>query len=58
MFVIYRVIYIVCSKGGATDRYNFRIKLYKDVRSILDDLKDLGIPIAAASRYDHITMIT
>lgn len=40
------------SNGGATDRYGFKIKLYKDIRSILDDLKQLGIPMAAASRYN------
>ena len=39
------------SKGGATDRYGFKIKLYKDVRSVLKDLGELGIPLAAASRY-------
>ena len=42
------------SKGGATDRYGFKIKLYKDVRSVLKDLGELGIPLAAASRYVRV----
>ena len=43
-------VYRICSKGGAVDRYKFKINLYKDVRSIFEDLKELGIPMAAASR--------
>lgn len=39
------------SKGGATDSWGTKISLYKDVRSIFTDLKELGIPMAAASRY-------
>ena len=39
------------SKGGATDCRGKKIKLYKDIRSIFADLKELGIPVSAASRY-------
>ena len=39
------------SNGGAYDSEGRTIKLYKDVRPILADLKEVGIPIAAASRY-------
>ena len=39
------------SNGGAFDSRGRTIKLYKDVRPILADLREVGIPIAAASRY-------
>ena len=43
-----------CSKGGATDSYGRKIKLYKDVRRIFSELHDAGILVAAASRYTYV----
>jgi len=36
--------------GGAYDRYGTKIELFKDVRTIFTELKEMGIPLAAASR--------
>lgn len=39
------------SKGGAVDKYGQKIELFRDMRTILTELRQLGIIVAAASRY-------
>ena len=43
-------IFANCRNGGAYDRYGTKIELFKDVRTIFTELKEMGIPLAAASR--------
>ena len=50
--VIYTLDSVIsCSKGGATDSNGRKIQLYKDVRKIFSELHEVGIQVAAASRY-------
>ena len=48
-FILYR-------KGGAIDSNKRKIKLYKDIREIFADLRELGIPVAGASRCADYTL--
>ena len=43
-------IFATSRNGGACDSYGTKIELFKDVRTIITELKELGIPLAAASR--------
>lgn len=45
------ILPLVPSNGGAIDHYGQKITLFKDVRSILAKLNEIGIALAAASRY-------
>ena len=41
---------MTCRKGGAYDNYGTKIELFKEVRTVFTELKELDIPLAAASR--------
>ena len=41
---------LTCRKGGAYDNYGRKIELFKEVRTVFTELKELDIPLAAASR--------
>ena len=41
---------LTCRKGGAYDNYGTKIELFKEVRTVFTELKELDIPLAAASR--------
>ena len=47
-----KLVYFFFSNGGATDRWGYKIALYKDVRAILKEVRELEVPLAAASRTD------
>ena len=43
-------IMFLIRNGGACDRYGTKINLFRDVRTIFNELREIGISLAAASR--------
>ena len=52
LYGTFSMFHVECIRnGGAMDRHGDKISLFKDIRPIFAELKEVSIPLAAASRY-------